>query len=385
MRKRLLSVLLSALISFMFVSDNNIELPQKTECVMVDMENRMSEPVAVNAAFEQMVYRQANNVYTYGMMQEDIITLCTHYPDIVQFSVLGQSAEGRDIYQLILGNPNAPHAVFIQAGIHGREYMTSQLVMRLMSEYTLRYAAQNVFQNDLQCQMQTAQLQEDLSQSALGQTCFYIVPMSNPDGVSISQFGEAAINNPERLALIREAYARDRKSYKSYAQYLSCWKANANGVDLNRNFNAGWEGIHQRTAPSSELYKGVMPESEPETQILTMAAGQRAFDCIISYHARGEVVYYDAAGNAPEMSLRSATLANIASGLNGYKMMNCKTSSNVVLGGFGDWTMLAMGIPSITIEIGKGKCPLSQSEFESIWNRNKEMWGQIAYHLQGYV
>lgn len=263
--------------------------------------------------------------------------------------------------------------------------MTSQLVMRMMSEYTLRYAAQNVFQNDLQCQMQTAQLQEDLSQSAHGQTCFYIVPMSNPDGVSISQFGEAAINNPERLALIREAYARDRKSYKSYAQYLSCWKANANGVDLNRNFNAGWEGIHQRTAPSSELYKGVMPESEPETQILTMAAGQRAFDCIISYHARGEVVYYDAAGNVPEMSLRSATLANIASGLNGYKMMNCKTSSNVVLGGFGDWTMLAMGITSITIEIGKGKCPLSQSEFESIWNRNKEMWGQIAYHLQGYA
>lgn len=53
-------MLLSALISFMFVSDNNIELPQKTECVMVDMENRMSEPVAVNAAFEQMVYRQAS-------------------------------------------------------------------------------------------------------------------------------------------------------------------------------------------------------------------------------------------------------------------------------------------------------------------------------------
>ena len=66
-------------------------------------------------------------------------------------------------------------------------------------------------------------------------------------------------------------------------------------------------------------------------------------------------------------------------------MMNCKTTSNVVLGGFGDWTMLTLGIPSITIEIGKGTCPLPQSEFESIWNSNKEMWERIACHFQGYI
>ena len=377
--KRMLSVILPVLIFTMFVSDNNIEIPQKTEYVTVEMESRMSEPVAADARMEQMIYRQETNVYTYGMMQEDIITLCTQYPDIVKFSVLGQSVEGRDIYQLTLGNPNAPHAVFIQAGIHAREYMTTQLVMRMLTEYAMRYASQYT------TQYQTDTYQESSYQTVFEQICFYIVPMSNPDGVSISQFGEAAISNPERLAFIRAAYERDKKSYKSYAQYLACWKANANGVDLNRNFNAGWEGIHQRTMPSSELYKGAMPESEPETQILAAAARQRNFDCIISYHARGEVVYYDAAGNTPEISLRSASLANIASGINGYRIMNCKTASNVVLGGFGDWAMLTLGIPSITIEIGKGTCPLSQSEFESIWNRNKEMWGKIAYHFQGYI
>lgn len=377
-RKRLLSVILLALMCFIFVS-NNVDILQETEYVTVEMESRMSEPAATDAGMEQMIYRQTTSIYTYSMLQEDIITLCTQYPDIVKFSVLGQSVEGRDIYQFTLGNPNAPHAVFIQAGIHAREYMTTQLVMRMLTEYAMRYAMQNALQ------YQTGTYQEIPYQSAFEQTCFYIIPMSNPDGVAISQFGEAAISNPERLAFIRAAYERDKKSYKSYAQYLACWKANANGVDLNRNFNAGWEGIHQRTMPSSELYKGAMPESEPETQILISAAKQRTFDCIISYHARGEVVYYDAAGNAPEMSLRSATLANIASGLNGYKMMNCKTTSNVVLGGFGDWTMLTLGIPSITIEIGKGTCPLPQSEFESIWNSNKEMWERIACHFQGYI
>ena len=34
------------------------------------------------------------------------------------------------------------------------------------------------------------------------------------------------------------------------------WKANAAGVDLNRNFDAGWESLESRSAPSSEdVYK----------------------------------------------------------------------------------------------------------------------------------
>lgn len=358
---------LVAFLSTSFISVKSVAPIERAEQVWVPLEVRMSEPAVIKTRVEEIVPGQTTGIYTYGMMQEDIITLCMQYPDIVRFSVLGQSVDGRDIYQLTLGNPSAPHAVFIQASIHGREYMTTQLVMRMLAEYAGRY--------------EEGTYQGIPYQTIFEQICFYIVPMSNPDGVSISQFGEVAVSNPEKIALIRAAYERDKKSYKSYANYLAGWKANANGVDLNRNFNAGWEGIHQRTVPSSELYKGAMPESEPETQILAAAVKQRNFDCIISYHARGEIIYYDAAGNEPEMSLRSAALANIASSFNGYRMMNCTTAANVVLGGFGDWTMLTQDIPSITIEIGKGTCPLPQSEFETIWNSNKEMWGRIGCHF----
>lgn len=367
-RRKLLSVgLLAVMISVSAIFMKDSEPKQKAETVSVPLEIRMSEPEEVKTIVEEMTPTQSMSIYTYGMLQEDIITLCTQYPDIVHFSVLGQSADGRDIYQLTLGNPNAQHAIFIQASIHGREYMTTQLVMRMLAEYASQY--------------HTGDYQGIPYQVLFEQMCFYIVPMSNPDGVSISQFGEAAICNPEKIELIRAAYQRDKKQYKNYAEYLAKWKANVNGVDLNRNFNAGWEGIHQRTMSSSELYKGIIPESEPETQILVTAVKQRNFDCIISYHARGEVVYYDAAGNVPEMSIRSSVLANMASSLNGYKMMNCKTASNVVLGGLGDWAMLIQGIPSITIEIGKGTCPLPQSEFDVIWNNNKEMWGKMACYL----
>lgn len=367
-RRKLLCIgLLAAMVSTSIISTKDSESKFREETVSVPLEIRMSEPKEVKTIVEEITPTQSMSIYTYGMLQEDIITLCTQYPDIVRFSVLGQSADGRDIYQLTLGNPNAQHAVFVQASIHGREYMTTQLVMRMLAEYASQY--------------QTGDYLGIPYQVLFEQMCFYIVPMSNPDGVSISQFGEAAICNPEKVELIRAAYQRDKKQYKNYAEYLAKWKANVNGVDLNRNFNAGWENIHQRTMPSSELYKGVMPESEPETQILTAAVKQRNFDCIISYHARGEIVYYDAAGNVPEMSFRSSVLANIASSLNGYQMMNCKTASNVVLGGLGDWTMLTQQIPSITIEIGKGTCPLAPSEFNEIWYTNKEMWGKMACHL----
>lgn len=365
--KILLTELLAALICLSFVGIKNHEPIERAEHVIVTMEDNMGEPEVIETRVEEMTLNQTESAYTYRMLQEDIVSLCSRYPDFVRFSVLGQSVEGRDIYQLILGNPDAPHAIFIQASIHGREYMTTQLVMRMLAEYASEY--------------QTGIYQGIPYQVLFEQNCFYIVPMSNPDGVSISQYGEAGIINPERITLLRTAYERERKSYKNYSDFLTRWKANANGVDLNRNFDAGWEGIHQRTCPSSELYKGLFPESEPETQILVAAVTQRSFDSIISYHARGEVIYYDAQGNGQEMSLRSAEIARIARELNGYKMMNCKSSANVVLGGLGDWTMLTQGIPSITIEIGKGSCPLQQAEFGTIWNMNKDMWGKMACHI----
>ena len=66
---------------------------------------------------------------------------------------------------------------------------------------------------------------------------FYFVPMVNPDGAFISQTKTADKN-------VLQIYARDRAagySDEPYEQYLARWKANAAGVDLNRNFDAQWE------------------------------------------------------------------------------------------------------------------------------------------------
>ena len=53
------------------------------------------------------------------------------------------------------------------------------------------------------------------------------------------------------------------------------WQANARGVDINHNFNAGWAALQlqERAAgiggPSPRQWGGPAPESEPETRAMT--------------------------------------------------------------------------------------------------------------------
>ena len=50
--------------------------------------------------------------------------------------------------------------------------------------------------------------------------------------------------------------------------YASRWKANGNGVDINRNFSAGWDKVTHRMEPSAQLYQGQIPFSSAEAKAL---------------------------------------------------------------------------------------------------------------------
>ena len=39
-------------------------------------------------------------------------------------NTIGRSADGRDIYQIIVGSPKASRRLLIQSAIHGREYLS---------------------------------------------------------------------------------------------------------------------------------------------------------------------------------------------------------------------------------------------------------------------
>lgn len=336
-------------------------------------------------------------LYTYDEMQDDIQTLCSTYA-CLSYEVIGSSVDGRKLYEVTLGAPDAAHHIFVQAAIHGREYMTAQLVMRMLEYYAANYEYGSYRGNSYQ--------------ELFSNTAIHVIPMSNPDGVTISQLGVDAMNHEEIGQLVYECYLRDRDKlvweedsngdmnwadyYKqpnydrvaegkteiiSFEKYQTIWKSNANGVDLNNNFDAGWAEIDLKPYPSYGSYKGGYAVSEPEAQALVQKATEREYDCFISYHSKGQLIYYDVNGNDEQTSELSYGLASTLESQLKYKPVNTQKGYNVNLGGFSDWIQLGLHKPSVTIESGKHPCPLEISEFDAIWFRHRESWAMLCEML----
>lgn len=291
-----------------------------------------------------------NAVYTYEQMQSDISQLVQKYPETLSVSSIGASELGRDIPVLRIGHEDARYHVLFQGAIHGREHMTAWLLMAL-TDYWLA--------NDIQ---------------DYGDVCYHIIPMVNPDGVTISQTGT--------LSEQQEAiYQQDKeKGYTSLgrADYAAAWKANALGTDLNRNFPAGWENITVREAASSEKYRGGCAFSAVETQCLRDYTLRYAFDATISYHASGSLIYYEY-GTNESVNQESQNLAETVKKVTGYPL---EDSSSVDGAGYKDWTIDFLGIPSLTIEVGCEDTPLAQRELYSIFVRNRTVFPEVARWLQ---
>ncbi|MGN1105629.1 MAG: M14 family zinc carboxypeptidase, partial [Huintestinicola sp.] len=161
--------------------------------------------------------------YSYEDMREDIDKLIVTYPGLVRAEVIGTTADKRKIYDIIIGNEKADKQIVIQAGCHGREYMTCLLVMD-MAEYYLQGYNTKAYKGDL-----FSDYFEDFQ--------VHIVPMLNPDGVTISQYGAKGLKNPQLRKNVAVMY-KNAVTYKytsySEARYYERWKANAHGVDINR-------------------------------------------------------------------------------------------------------------------------------------------------------
>lgn len=308
---------------------------------------------------------KAVDKYSYEQMEADIQSLKNTYGDKITVNVIGTSLDGRNIYDIILGNPAAQAQILIQGAIHAREYMTP-LVMMSQLEYALAFYDTGTYN--------LKQVSDMLNKAAI-----HFVPMTNPDGVALSQLGIDAIRSESLKQGIRDTYARDvslGRTADPFEVYLTKWKANAAGVDLNYNFPYGWAEISNvLTAPSSATYKGVSPLSEPESQALARLADQYPWAITVSYHSQGQVIYWTTSSNGAEMA--SNTLAEAISVMTGYRM-----DSSDGRGGFKDWMQSRDGaVPGVTLEVGKTPCPVPFSEFPAVWKQNKGVWVQALDYV----
>lgn len=203
---------------------------------------------------------------------------------------IGWSVEERPL--LVHRYGDGPSRRMIVAGIHGGyEWNTSELAERLLG-FLNRHPG--VVPDDV---------------------TLYILPLLNPDGAARSQGYEG--------------------------------RANANGVDLNRNFPHNW----QASWPSAGCWDflpisgGRHPFSEPETRALARFVLSEHIEMLISYHSAALGIF---AGGRPEHP-GSTRLAEAVAEVTDYPFPPLETGC-AYTGQLTDWAA-ANGVSAVDVEL----------------------------------
>lgn len=250
--------------------------------------------------------------------------------------VYGFSESGRNLYAIKLGQ-GKPVGI-AQYAIHGREYITAYLAME-------QYFFENI------------------------KGSIWILPLTNPDGCLLSQCGlDSVAEKKRRLELL---------AWNDGNTDFSLWKANVRGVDLNVNFQANWgQGRKNIRYPAKENYIGTHPFSERESKALKILTLQIKPDYTISYHTKGEEIYWyfhQPIRDCP----RDKRLATALSESTGYPLAYASGS----VGGYKDWCIQKLKIPSFTVEVGKDTLthPLQEDALEDIFRCNLRSLRDLSF------
>lgn len=253
-------------------------------------------------------------MYTFFHLKQDISRFKNAGCEV---GVVGKTHLGCDIPYLFLGQKSGTNLVVV-GSTHAREHITSLLVARQAWFYFTQKT--NLFGG------------------------IYFVPMLNIDGVRLCHEGVDWIHSKEQ----RDFLVETNGGYD-----FSLWKANANAVDINCNFDAEWgTGVSNVTKPSPQGYIGANPMSEKETVALAEFTKQINPDYVITYHAKGEEIYWQFFQDE-QRATRDYRYARFVSNYTGYKLVGQTQSA----GGYKDWCVQKLGIPAITVEVGNDKYP----------------------------
>jgi hypothetical protein len=259
--------------------------------------------------------------HTYEEVEAELKNLATTYPNIAQVVDLGKSIENRSIWGMKISDNVAteedePEILFV-GGHHAREWISVDVPLLL---------AQHLLQN----YSSDARIQGYVNGGEI-----WIVPMLNPDGHQYS------VSN-DRL------WRKNRRNNGD----------GTFGVDLNRNYSYQWGGPGSSRDTFSEIYRGVSPFSEPETQVIRDFAAQHNFVTSLSYHSFSQLVLFPwgyTSSPAPDETLMfglARTMADSILAVHGRRYV-AEQSSDLYLasGDATDWFYGETQAPSYTIEL----------------------------------
>jgi len=240
------------------VADRLMEEGRSVELVQKDLEGaiqRMRGSVAMGT------------FHTHGEMTSELGHLARTVPNLVAVESIGTGWEGsssgdrRHILAVKVckdvkrANDRRPEVLFF-GGIHARELTSSEVVLGLIRTLVDRQGRDP----EVDFLLEHRQL--------------WFVPMLNPDG--------------------REYAMRTDIWWRKNRRRLT--PGGAIGVDLNRNFSFGWGGDGRDGGssgdPSSAIFRGDRPFSEPETQAFRRFVLTHRFVASLAYHSYGQYLIY---------------------------------------------------------------------------------------------
>ena len=284
--------------------------------------------------------------YTYDILQRNVAGLKALYP-FIETGIAGQSVLGRNLYYIRLGQ--GPNQVFYNAAHHALEWITSPLLMKFAEDFSRAYAlGQNIAGY--------------VPSEIWDKSSIYIVPMVNPDGIDLVLNGLSP-SNPFYNDLIRWN--------NGSIDFSNDWQANVRGVDLNHNYDAGWEASKAGeaalgiTGPGPTRFSGTYPLSEPETRAMVDFTLSHDFRLVLAYHSQGEVIFW----NFENMATQEAReIGEALAQASGYTLEEATGIASYA--GFKDWFIKQFGRPGYTVEVGRGTNPLPISQFNQIYSDN---------------
>ena len=246
------------------------------------------------------------------------------YSGIAKVYDIGDSVENRDLWAIkISDNPDdddadEPDILFV--GLHhAREWISAEVPY---------YLAINL--------VQTYQSDESVK-TLIDNSEIWIVPVLNPDGLEYSR-------------TVDRMWRKNRRDNGD----------GTFGVDLNRNYDYMWGGSGSSGETSSDIYRGPLPFSEPETVAMRdlISDTNRDFQAVLSYHSYGQLILYpwgykeEAADDSSTMKALGDEMSDLIKNVHG-KYYKCEQSSELYLtsGDLTDWVYGTAQVPAFTIEL----------------------------------
>jgi carboxypeptidase T len=302
---------------------------------------------AFRADIEKLDYPvKDEQFHNYEEMNQKLRDLAAAHPEILTLSEFGKSLEGKVITMATItgGETNALEkpAIFFVGGHHAREHVSVEMPLMLIEHLVTEYAKGN----------------KSITRLVDNRT-IYVVPELNPDG------------SEHDIASGR---------YKSWRKNR---RPNANGtygVDLNRNYGHRWGTVGSSSDPSSDVYHGTGPFSEPETQaVKSFMETHTNVTTVLSFHTFSELILYpwgytyDSIANERDLRVHQ-TMANKMAQWNGYTPQQ-SSDLYTTSGDTTDWAYAEHGVISFTFELDpksmwEGGFYPGQSAIQRVFQKN---------------